>query len=99
MSRPLISLLAGFTLWAIAFVTLYALQALGCVWNWPETLHRMVLGLVWLMTLLALGLAMVLQMNRSDGSALAVAGLWSTVAAALATTVIFAPLLFVSLCV
>ena len=99
MSRPLTSLLAGFTLWALAFMALYALQALGCVWGWPETQHRLVLGLVWLLTLVALGVAITLQVKRSDGSALAMAGLWSTVAAALATTVIFAPLLFVSLCV
>ena len=33
----------GFTIWSIAFVALYATNAIGCVFGWPEVVQRGVL--------------------------------------------------------
>jgi hypothetical protein len=48
--RPFLMLLSGFVLWSVAFVVLYAVQALGCRLAWdgislagPLGLHRAVL--------------------------------------------------------
>ena len=48
--RPFLLLLSGFVLWSVAFVVLYAVQALGCRLAWhvvplagPIGLHRAVL--------------------------------------------------------
>ncbi|UXN74058.1 hypothetical protein N8D56_01650 [Devosia sp. A8/3-2] len=48
----LLLLFAGFSLWALAFVMLYALQALGCAYGWPQ--HRLILVGAYLLALLAM---------------------------------------------
>lgn len=55
-------LLAGPTLWALAFSAAYGLHGLGCAWGWPAvpigpvSLHRLVLIAVWLAGLGVCGL-------------------------------------------
>ena len=45
MTRALRPLLLGFLIWCLAFVALYAVQALGCTWAWPEATHRLISSL------------------------------------------------------
>ncbi|KKB83699.1 hypothetical protein VW29_13460 [Devosia limi DSM 17137] len=94
-------LLIGFCIWAAAFVGLYGLQALGCVWGWPEALHRGVLVGVCVFTLAVLLVLLRWQFRAYTANPVAIdrAGLWLTVAAILASVVIFVPSLFLSLCV
>lgn len=94
-------LLIGFCIWALAFIGLYALQALGCVWNWPEALHRGVLMSVCVFTLAMLLVLLRWQLRRyaTNRTAIDRAGLWLTLAATVASAVTFVPSLFLSLCV
>ncbi|MCW5721064.1 MAG: hypothetical protein KIS86_07975 [Devosia sp.] len=100
MIRPLWPLLAGFSLWALAFIGLYAVQALGCVWSWPEGPHRGALVTIWLATLVVLGALLVFQARkRGPGKTPAsMMGIAATIAAIAATIVTFFPVLFSSLC-
>lgn len=50
----------GLALWALAFSLLYAAHGMGCAWGWTQapglaglSLHRSVLGLLWLLALAA----------------------------------------------
>lgn len=94
-------LLLGFCIWALAFIGLYGLQALGCIWGWPDMLHRGVLMSIWVLTL-AMLLALLrwqLRGHTANRGAIDRAGLWLTFAAIFASVVIFAPSLFLSLCI
>ncbi|MFN3688139.1 hypothetical protein [Salinarimonas sp.] len=56
VERPvgLLSLLVGFTIWSAAFLILYSMHALGCLWGWhqvtagPTSLLRIVLVGIWI---------------------------------------------------
>ncbi|SMQ85371.1 hypothetical protein SAMN06295905_2648 [Devosia lucknowensis] len=98
--KALVWLAAGFTVWSVAFVLLYALQALGCAYGWPQ--HRLIL--------IAAGMASLVPMAwlawrrpAADGepaTTLAVAALWANRAAlAAGVLALVLPLTFVSLCV
>lgn len=92
--KVFVPLLAGFVVWSVGFVLLYALQALGCAYGWP--LHRALLigayvvvlaPLVWL----AFGW-------RAPASPLGQAALWANRAALVAGVLTFLPVTFASTC-
>ena len=100
MIRNLWPLLAGFTIWAIAFALLYALQALGCVLSWPQFWHRALMVTIAGATILVLALVLLrqLSMQKSDPGALSSIGAALTLAAGVATALTFSPTLFVAIC-
>lgn len=100
MSRRLWPLLAGFVIWAVAFVVLYAVQALGCAWGWPPAVHRGVLLAIWSLTVGLLGATLYRQWRRQPGenAAMRQARVLATAAAIAATLATFFPASFVSLC-
>src|SRR5690606_26328188 len=51
--RALLLLVAGFTVWSVAFVVLYGLQAIGCAFGWGDW-HRPILIGAYLLSLLPL---------------------------------------------
>jgi hypothetical protein len=62
MIRHLWPLLAGFTLWALAFILLYALQYLGCYFGWAPAAHRTALVVGYVMSIAALAGALLVQL-------------------------------------
>lgn len=68
-TRHLLMILAGFALWALAFVLLYGTQATGCKAGWhlveigPASLLRLVLALLFLLHLGAM-LVLVRSLRR-----------------------------------
>lgn len=93
---------AGFTLWAGAFVGLYALQALGCYWGWDGAVHRLALISVFAVVVAAQGW-IVLRLRRDNGGPepapfLQRVGYWGSVAALVSAALIFLPVLFASPC-
>ena len=98
--RQLWPLGIGFGIWAVAFIALYAAQALGCLNAWPEAVHRAVLLAIWVATLAMLGLALLRQWRQPPHHQPAIrrAGLWCTIAAAAASLATYLPVTFVSLC-
>jgi|TARA_A100001391_G_scaffold202437_2_gene192033 hypothetical protein len=104
--RSILVIVLGFGVWTVAFVGLYAVNAIGCAFAWPSTVQRAVM----------IGLALA-----ASGSMMAVAG-WSighwrraanaprpapglarigamgSTAALAATILVFAPSLFASMC-
>jgi hypothetical protein len=101
MIRPLIPRLIGFTIWAVAFGVLYGAQALGCVWHWPEGLHRASLIFMWVATLATLSAILWVQWKRAGSSnkrAQHRTDLFITLAATGATVVTFFPVTFATLC-
>ena len=94
-ARDLIALIAGFAVWSVAFVTLYAAQALGCAYCWGPW-HRPVLIALYLG---ALGLLLWLTARPVRAGRLAQAAVWANRAALGAAALIFAPVTFGSLCV
>lgn len=99
MIRPLWPLLAGFTIWALGFVALYTVQGLGCAWGWPASSHRLAIIFTGVIALAALAASFLIQRRFPETQPFQQAGLWATLAASAATIIIFAPALFVSLCV
>jgi hypothetical protein len=98
MQAPLVRLIAGFVIWSIGFVVLYAAQALGCAYGWGDW-HRPVLIGLYLLALLPLAwLAMPARAGAEEGP-LHFAALWANRAALLAAVLIFMPVTFASLCV
>lgn len=98
MIRNLWPLLVGLAIWAAAFLGLYSIQALGCVWVWPAFWHRTILVAIALGSVLALTGTLFWQLNGSSQS-LRTIGVRLTAAAIAASVVTFMPTLFVSLCV
>lgn len=99
--RALILLIAGFTLWSVAFVVLYALQALGCHFQWGAW-HRPLLIIVYLVFLIPLAwLAWrkPYEMAGEPASSLSQAALWANRAALGAGVLIFLPVTFASPCI
>lgn len=96
--RALLLLIAGFTIWSAGFVLLYALQALGCAYDWA--LHRPILIIAYLLSLLPLGW---LALRRPDdtgepATSLSICALWANRAAFAAGILVFLPVTFVSAC-
>lgn len=101
MTGKLWPLMLGFSIWALAFVALYALQALGCAWGWPEGPHRLVLIAVWLATLMLLAAALWWQRKGATGADATIrrAGLIGSAAALAATVLAYFPVTFATMCV
>lgn len=57
----LLSLAAGFSLWAIAFVVLYAMLSVGCAFGWDEAGVVLGLSLQRLQLLLLIGIFLALH--------------------------------------
>lgn len=91
-------LLAGFSLWALAFIMFYALQALGCAYGWPQ--HRLILVGAYLLALLAMAwLAWTTPHWAPGNGTLAIAAKWANRAALAATILVLLPVSFVSACI
>lgn len=92
-------LVAGFTLWSVAFVLLYALQALGCAYNWPH--HRLILIVAYALSLVPLAWLALRQPSRSaePASSLSVSALWANRAAFVAGVLVYLPVTFASACI
>lgn len=104
MIRHLWPLLVGFTLWALAFILLYALQYLGCYLGWAPDIHRVALVVAYAFSLAALAGALKLQIGllRRRGSAatsLDRIGIGASIAALAATAITFGPTLLASACI
>jgi hypothetical protein len=103
VSRSLWPVLTGFSLWAVAFTGLYALQYLGCRFAWDPGLHRLALIGGYGLALALIGALLALQLvalRRRDApaDALRTIGIGATVAALFATAFTFAPILIASAC-
>tara|TARA_R110002020_G_scaffold6321_19_gene26660 strand:+ start:526 stop:840 length:315 start_codon:yes stop_codon:yes gene_type:complete len=103
MTRTLWPILAGFTLWSIAFIVLYALQYLGCYFAWDPALHRTLLIAAALAAVVLLAFCLLLQLRalRRPGAvptSIDRIGAGATLAALAATIVTLAPVTFVSMC-
>lgn len=100
MIRNLWPLLIGFSIWAVAFLAIYSLQALGCVLSWPAPLHRAILIAATLVILAALAMTLVVQMHRRNRkkSAIERAGMILTASTLPIAVVLFTPVAFLSLC-
>ncbi len=102
-------LLAGFVVWTGAFVGLYALQAVGCRFDWgavalgPTDLHRALLIVGFILTMAAQGGVVVALRATMPGPEpspfMARVGLWASIAALVASCLIYAPVLFASTCI
>jgi hypothetical protein len=92
-------LAAGFTIWAVAFVVLYTIQALGCAFDWPLLAHRGALALALAAHLAGLA-GLVARARRGEaGDFLHVVTLWTLWAALVSTALTYAPALFLTACV
>lgn len=103
MTRTLWPLLTGFILWSLAFIALYALQYLGCYFQWQPDQHRLALVGAYLLSLLLLAtwLAFQLMALRRRGTPSATMdrmSIGATIAALAATAITFAPTLIASAC-
>lgn len=102
--RALLLLGAGFTIWAAAFVALYALLSTGCRFGWDTveiaaglTLQRALLVAVFLFHLAACT-AFAVVMRGKNGQFLHKAAYGAAVAAAVSTLFTFAPVAVLSPC-
>lgn len=97
--RALVMLVAGFVVWSAAFVGLYALQALGCAYNWP--FHRTILIAAYVVSLLPLAwLAFRQPVEREEPAhMLSTAALWANRAALGAGVLVYLPVAFASTCI
>ncbi|KQN71542.1 hypothetical protein [Devosia sp. Leaf64] len=97
--RALLLLIAGFTVWSLAFVVLYGLQALGCAYGWPN--HRWLLIGAYVASLIPLAwLAMGKPVREGEPTTtLSIAALWANRAALGAGILVFLPVTFVSACI
>ena len=97
--RALVLLIAGFTAWAVAFVLLYALQALGCAYDWA--LHRPILIGAYLISLLPL-IWLSLRRPYATGepqTSLSTAALWANRAALASGVLVYLPVTFATACI
>lgn len=105
--RHMLVIVVGFALWSVAFVALYAVNAIGCAFGWPTIVQRwVVIGLALLCSGAALGVAAWSighwrRAARADRPApsLAKIGALASSAALAATVFVSAPSLFVSMCI
>lgn len=92
-------LVAGFTLWATAFIALYTIQAVGCAFAWPDLLHRGALGVALAVHLLAIGGLIVKAPRGPERRFLASVTLFTLWAALVATVVTYGPALVLTICI
>lgn len=99
LDNPLVLLVAGFTVWSLAFVLLYALQALGCAYGWSA--HRAILVAAFILSNLPLAwLAFRPPQPRTNTDpSLQRAALWANRAALASGILVFLPVTFVSACI
>ena len=98
---------AGFTVWALAFVALYAMLSVGCRFGWHETavdmaggvsLQRLQLAAIFLVHLAA-GAAVVMLLRRRKGEGFLYPLAYFAAVAALGASVFsFAGVFFLSTC-
>ena len=104
-------LVAGFSIWAVGFLALYALLSVGCAYGWneiavvgPFSLLRLQLVAVFVVSLAACaGVVAALAARRRGGgkaseSFLAILALQASIAALVATFFTFAGVLTLSIC-
>lgn len=102
--RRLLLLVAGFILWAGAFLTLYGVNAVGCAFAWPSALQRGILLALLALHLVALGWLAWYCWQRRRARAddrvgfVDYVGFGATIAALAATVLTFAPSLVLTLC-
>jgi uncharacterized membrane protein YhaH (DUF805 family) len=98
--RALVLLIAGFTIWSLAFVLLYALQALGCAYEWGA-FHRSVLIIAYLISLAPLAwLAFRRPYDSGEPqTSLSIAALWANRAALVAGALVYLPVTFATACI
>lgn len=105
--RRLVLLVAGFTLWANALVTLYGVNAIGCAFAWPSAIQRAILLVLLAAHLAVLGWIVVRHRRRYQVSQQAprpipfveYVGLGAAIAATAATLFTLAPSLVLRLCI
>lgn len=101
----LLLLVVGFIVWSVAFIALYAVNAIGCGFGWDAGFQRaLLIGLFALHTAILGGFVLgIVRHLRGAGTeparTLAWAGLGLTVAALASTVLVFVPSLFASMCV
>ncbi|MBB4052994.1 hypothetical protein GGR20_002650 [Devosia subaequoris] len=98
IGTPLVRLIAGFVIWAVGFVVLYAVQALGCAYGWGDWHRPVLIGLYLLALIPLIWLAMPARAGAEDGP-LHMAALWANRAALVAAILVFLPTTFASLCI
>ena len=99
-------LAAGFTVWCLALVILYALHAIGCAFGWAAGPLRVTLAIVLLLHLIAIGwLWRYRAAARRDpgperiSSFMHTVVIWTLIAALAATVITFGPALLLTTCV
>ena len=103
--RALLWLAAGFAVWFIALVALYALHAIGCAFGWPSGALRL-----WMVVILVAHVAALFWMWRLlraprsggddvTGDFLQIAGVWATAAALVSAILVLGPPLVLSACI
>ncbi|MDI6025196.1 hypothetical protein QBK99_03075 [Corticibacterium sp. UT-5YL-CI-8] len=103
MIRHLWPLLIGFSVWALAFTALYAVQYLGCYLGWAPQAHRVTLvagaaiAIAVSVGVLVLQIAHVRRLGPASTFMHRV-GIGATVAAIAAAIITFAPVLLASAC-
>lgn len=97
--KPLLLLIAGFVVWSIAFVALYAIQALGCAYHWG-TAHRAALIAAYVLSILALAAIALRTPKHADPSTpmLSQSAIWANWAALFSGVFVFLPVTFASTC-
>jgi hypothetical protein len=105
-ARSMLVIVMGFAVWSAAFVALYAVNAIGCAFAWPAALQRAVmigLALAASGTMVAVAGWSLGHWRRAAKAArpapsLARIGALASAAALGATVFVFAPSIFVSMC-
>lgn len=106
--RRVLLIVAGFTLWAAAFIVIYGANGLGCALGWPDPIHRGVLIGLFLLFTATLAAWALWTYKRWRGTppaspkpalSLEAMGFGTALAALGSTAASFAPSLFASLCI
>ncbi|WP_421950157.1 hypothetical protein [Pelagibacterium sp.] len=105
--RSILVIVIGFALWGAAFVTLYAVNAIGCAFGWPPALQRGVIvglavaasGTMIAVTVWSAGHWRKAANAGRPAPSLARIGALGSAAALGATIFVFVPSVFVSMCV
>lgn len=103
--RALLILASGFTIWAVAFVTLYAMMSVGCRFGWDAveivggiSVQRAQLIAILLLHL-AVGFVLTLAIGEPKRSSfLQTTARWAAAAATASMVLVFAPVFALSTC-
>lgn len=90
---------AGFMLWSTTLTSLYAIQAIGCAYDWSPIFLRVVLGIVFVAHLVAIGLLIANAPRKPDRSFLVSVTIFTLWAALISTVLTFGPALVLSTCI